>query len=295
MLVPRSSCFFATAALSAVLVGCSIGFAQTLITDKAATGLGMGQNVYGRLMLAVGFSAFAGYFASNSRVKYIFLLGPVLGTIGTLLSTSRGAMLAVPALILILFPFMFFYTQRATRLMILGAVTGAVLLSTLIVSNSLEVRALTAFAVLLELISDGSFTLHGGQRWHMLIAASEAFIDSPLFGHGWANIGKALLVYAPDLSYENPRLLYAHNDIANHIVAFGALGVLVLGSIYVAPILAIIETTQRNAAALYLGLISSVSLVIFGLTDSIIGFDVTTVYYCFVLVIIRSIVLDNAS
>lgn len=58
--------------------------------------------------------------------------------------------------------------------MILGAVTGAVLLSTLIVSNSLEVRALTAFAVLLELISDGSFTLHGGQRWHMLIAASEA-------------------------------------------------------------------------------------------------------------------------
>src|SRR4029079_17574745 len=100
---------------------------------------------------------------------------------------------------------------------------------TLYVAAQLHIPRLDSlFATIREVLSGQSVDDGSAQiRLAMVRTGWRAFLDSPLYGHGWQNLMPAVTRYLPPgqehLFDTQPQL---HSDLLNFAVAGGALGLL---------------------------------------------------------------------
>ncbi|RYE76560.1 MAG: hypothetical protein EOP19_24260, partial [Hyphomicrobiales bacterium] len=102
-----------------------LGFALFDIFSRGldrAQGLIGNPNLMPRIALTLGFVSMAGVFADTGRRRYIYAIGPVAAIATTFLCGSRGAALAIPAMVLI--AAIFLWQDRATRVF-LGVLLAA--------------------------------------------------------------------------------------------------------------------------------------------------------------------------
>jgi O-antigen ligase len=253
-----------------------------LTHTERAVGFLMGPNVLARIALNLAFLGVGGLFLTRSPLRYVLYLGPLAAGLVLILTGTRGAMLALPFMVLVLGGFLI--TDRNERRHLLVLVGLGVLGGALVLFNSARFESL--FAVIGEVLS-GQSSSDGAtsERLTMLVGAWGTFLHSPWVGFGWANFKPAAALAMDMTPYgtEPGGLFQFHNDFANFAVAAGVVGVLALVAMLAAPVVGALAAPRDPffRARLYCCLQLSISTLIFGLTDFTLGYDLPTTLYAF--------------
>ncbi|WP_116652954.1 O-antigen ligase family protein [Pelagibacterium sediminicola] len=268
-----ASLAFIGAALGVVAGAAELGSGQSLR-------MGVGNNPihYAGIMLLLGFIALAGFEGSRSRWRYIFLLGPALGLAGVFLSGSRGPFLAAFLLIACILPLFIAWHWR-DKVFLLGMALSAAIGFIGFAVSPLASRAITGVGDLYQGVLTGNLHAVDIPRSQMLEGAFQAFRDSPIWGHGWANMMPVVEAYFPDNSpYEG--FDHLHNDVSNFAVLGGTLGLVAYALVIVGPLLAWWNNRSSDGKArLIVALVLAGGFFGLGLTNTMIGILPQTVLY----------------
>lgn len=235
---PRNTRRVANLALSGAICTTVFALYQILVAkEHRASGWDSGPIWSAEVAVILGFISALGA-TSQSRWRWLYLAGPVLGVVTCLASGSRGPLLAVPFLIVVIV----FISPRRWWAILAGTVLAAAILWIGMVT--LLPQALPRLDSILvighDLLTGKAITgLSGATRQQFYSASLGAFLHSPWVGYGWTNKMTAIVPYLPG----NGAALIAphhhlHSDILDFIVSGGLVGLLAYGLILAAPIAA---------------------------------------------------------
>lgn len=291
-----------TLALAGAVLSVLVAMFQSLVLkEPRAFGLGSDPIWSAQAALIVGFISAAGWLAEKPLLpRPLYLLGPVLATVSTFLTGSRGPLLAAPVLALLV---ILLAGARARLIFICLAVAVA------LAAFGLHVFFLTSFDRVLSIDSAVKNMLLTGAVtdpsavarmtfWHIGIAA---FLASPLVGYGWENFRDAAYAYLPDHGKAFDAgfaglagNIHLHADILDLGVSAGTLGLIAYGLVIGAPIVDALTSPRdsqyagRRLAALAL----SVGYFCCGLTYLMFGFEFHTTLYTVLAAILLSFCRD---
>jgi len=132
----------------------------------------------------------------------------------------------------------------------------------------------------------GGYTMNNsiGLRLEMYSAGLEAFKEKPFFGHGYLNGTKEASKYADQLvSNRIYNTIQLHSEYITTLVEKGLFGLLSLGILLLSPSLIIIRNYSKDNIYIKIGVISSISFVLFGTFNT--SFGDTTIKAFYVLLI----------
>jgi O-antigen ligase len=220
----------------------------------------------------------------------------VLAFVVVLLTGTRGAALAIPAMIAVYAGFLLASRESRPQLLVLAAL-GLALAGAVVLSG----RMGSIVSVIGEVLSTGSAGADSAtsERLAMLGAAFEAFKASPWIGYGWANFGPAAAPFMDMAPHGGPTApgFQFHNDLANLAVAAGSVGILCWVALLAAPIIGALATPRDSLfrVRLYCCLQLSVGYAIFGLTDFTFGYDLPTTLYAFLAAVVLAAFRDESA
>lgn len=226
------------------------------------------------------FIALIGFISTRSPWRYIFLLAPVLALAVVLLTGTRIAMVTYPVVALV--ALLLIVPSRWRLLMILGlvALLGVV---GLIVAQEGHARFLSIFDSVRQMLS-GERVADRATRIRLLLyeGAWDAFLASPLFGHGWAHMMSSVAEFmAPGTRRHANDLVHLHNDMLTMGVSAGLAGIAVWLAVLIAPLVLVLRSprdSQKPQRVLAISVIFT-CYVMMGLTDTMISFEMSTMYY----------------
>lgn len=258
--------------------------------------------LFGDLSLVIAFMSLGGlgYFRRlRPWLLALPLAGFLLGFVAVLLSGSRGAWIAMPALALALFWFL--ARERSVRVrwsMLIGLAMLAVL-AYVIPQSGVAERLALLYQDTLSVLSGKETTGVVGMRVTLWRVAFEAFTRSPLLGVGVGGYAEVLREWveaglAPDrlLNFDHP-----HNEYLSVLASRGLAGFLTLMLIFGIPLwhfLWGVRHSDRDIASLsYAGLVLIVGFMHFGITEAIFDRTMPITFYVFCLAVIYGLVRAN--
>jgi O-antigen ligase len=124
-----------------------------------------------------------------------------------------------------------------------------------------------------------------------------AFLDAPVFGHGWARLMSAALPYVDEQYLEHAQALpQLHNDVVNFGVAGGAIGVGIYLVIVLTPLVAALRSAadRFRAARVYGTAGLAIVYVCGGLTDLMFGHEFHTALFVVLNAMVLGIYRERA-
>lgn len=232
------------------------------------------------VVVVLGALSLVGLFSASPR-RFLVLLGPVLALATIVLSGSRGAMVTVVPVALLAVALAAIWgglPRRAWIAIGAAAIAGVVVLG---------VAAQTGWAPLTRTLE--TFTTIAGrgevtdssdnQRVLMYRGAYNAFLQSPIYGHGMIGFAKiAADTLPPELNA--PVYDHLHNDLADFAVTGGILGIIAYFCILLAPLAEALRAKGPGRRPAILGA-STLALAYFlmGLTNATFGILMLTVTF----------------
>jgi O-antigen ligase len=242
-----------------------------------------------------GFLALSGLIADRGWRRAIYLLGPVLAVAVALLAGTRGAIAAIAVLAAIA-PILALRDWRAAA----GAATGlaALAIVALLIAAQLQVPRIDAIArTMWELVSGQPVTdVSVAIRLSLLSAGWNAFLASPLFGHGWQHLITAITPFLPP-NWDTQGSPHLHNDIADFAVAGGLMGLVAYGLILATPIVVAVRSRQDALyrVRLFAILMLVASYAVLGINSLMFGYEIHTSLYCLACAAILGFVRETSS
>lgn len=236
--------------------------------------------------LLAGFMACAGLIAKGGKWRFLFLMGPALATVAVVLSGTRGAVVAIAAMLAV--AFIMLVAQRlvsikAALISLLVLVVGgavALWLGADELSGIQRVLLDMADVVQTGLPTDESTAI----RLQMLTGGAKAFLEAPIFGHGpltFVNRANEL----SNLPFGSwPHL---HNDLADFAASAGMVGLVAYVLFILAPIVEVARSASSSTKPLILVLVSTLvaGFFVMGLTNAMFGILTVTVTYAAICVV----------
>jgi len=277
------------------LLGCLLG---ALFAHAQRYGLGIGRtvavtagsNAVARVAALLGFLALASLSLDPKSKNNLVILAPVAAWTIVMLTGSRGTFLALPIMLSVAVVFAFpklWSKSKGITLALASTVAVVFILLVAVDPNGFVSR----FSHTLSELASGRWPGRSSElRFELLIGAWNAFLQSPLIGHGWAGHWEALMKSHPTPEIFSPVKQYFsyHNDIADFAVAGGVFGLVAYAIIIAAPVvnLVIDPKLRANQRVAYGLILLPVSYFVFGQTDFVFGFDLLTTLYGFALAFI---------
>jgi len=254
------------------LAGACLGATAGLLEYFSGAGRsGVGNNPihYAGIVVILGFSALAGFPSTRNPWRYLFFLGPACAFAAALVSGSRGPMLAAIALTAVTGTILLVWNRKDHRFLLAAGLFalaggGAIYLAG---------DGARAISGLYGLISGADAGTAGSDtiRKAMYEAGVLAFLDSPVWGHGYANLMDAATSASPNGDLI-ARFDHLHNDVADFAVAGGALGIAAYAMLLLAPLMPLRRLGQTpSRPAILLGIVVSLSYLTLGMTNAMIG------------------------
>lgn len=277
----------ASLALAGSIIGTTIAAVALFVLGIERAELTMNAIHMGDLALTLGFIAASGVFAVTSRWRWIFLFGPLLAFMTIWWSGSRGPLLTFVGLAVLtgIFAVLLTAPRRHRWLFGLCLVTAVGALLVLAMTRyTAAIPGLNQVALLASGLRE-SVDYSTSIRLEMLLGALNAFLASPLYGHG----GESFMAVAasfgsrPDLVATAPHL---HSDLADFAAIGGTLGLIAYVALIVAPILAARTAALSRHVWLYNGCALSAGYFGMGLTNAMFGILTLTSTYAVVLAIL---------
>jgi O-antigen ligase len=288
----NSSGLIAMLALAGVAGAAVIAVLEVVATGTVRAGGGVANPIhFADVALLVGFLACAGLVGKFARWRFLFLLGPVFATIAVVLSGTRGAVVAIAAMLFVaamgLVVLRLISVKKALIALVVLVVGGAVAL--LLGASQLSgiQRVLIDMAEVLQngVPTDESTAI----RLQMISGGIKAFLQAPIFGHGplgFANLANELSDLPPGTW---PHL---HNDLADFAASAGIAGLVAYALFLLAPIVEVVRSPSSAAKPAILVLVSTlvVGFFVMGLTNAMFGILTVTVSYAVICVVIGILV-----
>jgi O-antigen ligase len=235
--------------------------------------------------LLVGFCSPIGFVWGRGYSRYLFLLGPLLAMVAVLLSGTRGAVVAIVAMLSAAAIIAVFVGLISSRKMGIGL--GVVIL----IGASTLLLGAGQISGVQRVLSDISEVLRFGlptdtstsDRLQMYLGGFRAFLRSPLFGNGPVNF-TAVAGRLADVPFEGAPHL--HNDLADFAASAGTLGVIAYLLFLTAPLLEVMrapDSRQKPGMIVVVGTLM-VGFFVMGLTNAMFG--ILTITICFTAICI---------
>jgi O-antigen ligase len=270
---------------AAAILALVFGMLQVGISAAERTGGGTNAIRFGMIALALGSVCAVGFlYERDSRGRAVLsLIGFLCGTGAAFASGSRGALLALPFILLLLAPVVW---RRSKRAFVTVAVFLAIFAGGLLSTNvgQMATRIVTAYTNITLLLTTGE-AKHGsvGDRTKLLVLAYQLFREHPLLGvgaHGW-NEAAIELARAPD---KTERVGYpynqAHNQYADDLAKGGIVRFVLGFLILFLPLYYFLKCEPFSGAAgsefALAGLVVSVAFMIFSLSESMMLLSLPT-------------------
>jgi O-antigen ligase len=273
---PGNSAIIATLALVGALIALSVAVVEVEILQLRSRVVGFVNttNPFALMSTMLGFLALMGFWAVKDWRRYLYFIGPAAGIYATVLAGTRAVVLIAMCLTLL---FLIFVAIRlSTKWRILIAVFAAVGLTAAISAVFLlgeDIRAFRAIESVYLFLAEGeAIDRSVAIRLELFRGGIMAFLDAPIFGHGWRHHVQAARPYMADASIAQEVALWSH--LHNDYINFAALsGIFGLGSylIYLTvPVAATLNSVRDSQfhERLYAGLVVSSCYAIYGLFGS---------------------------
>ncbi|MBK8085819.1 MAG: O-antigen ligase family protein [Devosia sp.] len=296
---PDGALIVARLSLTGVIIAGLVAVVQVILLGYTRVGQPlMGAHDYAHTSMILGFLALVGCFAPGAHRRWPFLLGPILAIGAVLLSGTRGALLGAPALALVAFGFALATARRKGQILLAGAVAVAVvaLLAAAAYFFGFE-RAISAFDSAGRVLAGQQIDESTRQRLLMLSGGLGAFLESPLFGHGWGDMVKAVYPHVPPDEVEMMTgFRQLHNGPMSFAVGAGVFGIAAFVALTIAPILAVLATPRDSqfVSRLYFAAVLVVGFAVFQLASIMLGFEFHTVQYAMMTMVFVAFVRDPA-
>jgi len=227
--------------------------------------------------LLFSYLAFLGFywFRVNRlpQLSWLCLIGGISAIVAMLLTGSRGALVALPALTLLTLIYLFrekkfwFISSFLSILIIVAAMVWQS--QSLNLKNRLDLIP----AEINAYINQGNSSTSVGIRLYIWETAWYAFLEKPIIGHGPGKFKG--LTYQSMLrdNYEVETNIYghAHNEYLHTLATKGLVGLLMLLSIFIVPLLAAIRLYRQHEAIYAFALAgTTLSFACFALTDMVL-------------------------
>jgi O-antigen ligase len=276
-------------------IGVAIGLIEVLVgaathQQPRPAGPNIGPIVLSNALLALGFVALGGALARRDRRPWLFVLAPLLAIVATVLTGSRGPLLAVPFAIIA--AAIFFWRERFGRSLSAAIAGGAALIVVLAVGIVvvLQGRAGSLLAIV-GAAADGGAIADESTRQRLVLyrAGWQSFLESPWVGHGWGNLMPSIQRFLPPadagLTSWLPQL---HNDVLNFAVGAGIIGVALYCVIISTPVIGAVFSPRDSLRAfrIYASTVLTIVYVGGGLTDLMFGFEFHTYLFAMLTAII---------
>ena len=291
-----SSVLIAILALAGVAGAAVVAVMEVVATGTVRAGGGVANPIhFADVAMLAGFLACAGLVGKVTPWRFLFLLGPVFATIAVVLSGTRGAVVAIAAMLVV----------AAIGLVVLRVVSvkrALIALAVLVVGGAvaLLLGASQFSGIQRVLIDIGEVLQHGvptdestAIRLQMISGGIQAFQQAPIFGHGplaFVNLANEL-AGVPFGSW--PHL---HNDLADFAASAGVVGLIAYALFLLAPIVEALQV--KSSATKPRILILATTLVagyfIMGLTNAMFGILTVTVSYA-VICVVTGILVSQAN
>ncbi len=266
-----------------------------ILGDGRSTGLVSSAIFMGNVGVWLGFIAFCGIWLTSSRWRWLFLLGPVFALLASVLSGTRGSLVALAGIVLAL-GMAFILTQSRNRLLATLTIAGglaAAAIGVLLVGTQLGLT--TRLGYIGELFTTGE-TVDASITYRLQYyqAGLSAFAEAPIFGHGWWRRFSAAMPYmSEELIAQGSGASYAHlhNEMLNFATAMGVVGVLAYLLIATAPLFGLRAyfSDPRTFGLAAMGLVLSVGMLIMGLFDAMLIFEMPKAVFCFTTAIVLAL------
>lgn len=289
-------------AMQLALLGVLLGFAEVGVSalrgGSRAAGINIGPIVLSNALLALGFISLGGALLRSDRRAWLYLAGPALAILATVLTGSRGPLISIPFAVVAagvwLWRVKLGGSARAALAGLVCLVT-AFLVGIVVLART---RAGTLLGVI-EALQNGSVVTDENARQRLVLwrAGWTSFLQSPWIGHGWANIMPSVQPFLPPedaiLAQTLPQL---HNDILNFAVGAGIVGVACYLAIISAPLIgaALSARDSLRTFRLYGATVLTIVYVGGGLTDLMFGFEFHTFLFIMLTAILLTIGRDSA-
>lgn len=241
--------------------------------------------------LILGFLSLSGYFVEGKRPNWIFLLGPVLGLIAAILTGTRGSIVVLMFLLLVLLAFFIMHIGLNTKKKCL-AIAGVPIIGITVLFGAHSLGVSRAFVSLLSVTE----VLQGKQfadasmayRLEHVSAGVKAFFDAPWVGHGWNNQLASALPYMSEFGragYANENWAYLHNEAISLAVSAGAMGLVAYFLIFTAPIVGVMHSVRDSQFGARAYAISIIVAGIFagGLTEVLFKYELPKAFLCLII------------
>lgn len=209
-----------------------------------------------------------------------------VGCAALVLTGSRGALLALAAVLLVMALSLRWRTLRL-RLLILGGLLGMACLAVVAVPELRHQVRLTELQSDVQRMERGDTDSSAGARVERLQVAWDTFLDHPLTGVGVGHFDTAmqrLPQCRQDPQEPRCHLGHAHNDLAEWGATQGAPGVLLLLGVYGVPLGLFLWLHRRSGRSTFRGPAAAgamivVCYVLCGLTQSMFAHQITASFY----------------
>jgi O-antigen ligase len=232
---PRLATPFILAALclTGALGAFFVALNDVLVLNIGRAGGGNNPIHFADLTVTLGFMVLIGLFVTKSAWRFVFLAGPLLAVAVALLSGTRGAVMTI-LLVSMLLVVVFSIWQRSVRpalfvlatFVIIGAAGFALRPDTITRAEDGLRQSIAATNILLFDQENGEAPVgidaSTDVRVIMIRSAWQAFLDAPVFGHGAGQIIDATRPYFPERHKDIGAHLHA--DWADFLVAGGLVG-----------------------------------------------------------------------
>ncbi len=260
--------------------------------------LNLGPIVLSNGLLALGFVALGGVFVRRDRYGWLYLLPPLLAIVATVLTGSRGPLLAVPAAAIAAALFIWHDRFRHSLRATLGGAAALVLVLAAGIAVVLQGRAGSILSII-GAVAEGNAVVDETVRQRLVLyrAGWQSFQQSPWLGHGWGNIMSSVKPFLADsdqwLLTWLPQL---HNDVLNFAVASGVIGVAAYLVIISTPIVGAMLSPRDGLRTfrLYGATVLTIVYVGGGLTDLMFGFEFHTYLFAMLTAILLHLCREPA-
>ncbi len=293
---PSNSRKIADFALFGTAAGLCVSLYFTYIEGLPRAGLGSFFTDPIRLSntaLIVGFFAMIGAVASRGQQRFIYLIGPLMALVVIFASGSRAALIAFPVLLFVAALLLVRHKWLAA-LSSLALVLGFGIIA--YIADLAGARSSTLFDILGRLAGgDNPADLGTTIRFILYRAGFAAFLDAPLFGHGWSRLMTSTLPYLAAYEQLHAQLPHLHNDALNFAVAAGLFGIAVYLILLVTPIVCCLRSPRDSQyrTRLYGAILLAISYLVLGLPDTMLSFALHNTLYVVLTAMLLNYCVDE--
>jgi len=291
--------------VGAFMAGCTAIFQRFYLNYTAAFELQMKIQAGDMAMSLAMYTLVIGiYFLIRKAywVAIFSLLSVILAIFASLLSGSRGGWIGVPIILFIIF---LLYYKFFNKMIISSLIASAVILLASVFSSGIysqiSDRINNAFNDIEQYITQNNTVSSNGARFNMWEGAILAFKEKPILGWGAKGMEeyRKELVNTGVLNKANLEFNHAHNQYLDALSKRGIIGFLTLLAIFLYPLYFFSHSIKANRENFKirlwgsLGIVHTLSVMIYCLTQSFFEHNSGNIFYFFVLMLFMAFIRNE--